>query len=403
MMKWLLQCILFFLPVSVFGQQKNWQPVYNTQWCYLFTKPDNQSEKLGILSTEASLMLLDSTNYFYKVIVSNGDIGYILKQQLEPRMRGRKSDGEPEEYFYRGEKGLQSPHAFVQVSGLKARSGPGTQNSVVKGLPINDHISIDYVPFYKDGWVYIGDHFHDRPAYIQYKYLGKYKSFEKALDDYNKAVTKDQEKILVERLMEIGWSENSIKNRLQALYLFKAFHKKTGTLHQYPNLDFEIFMTEQMQNPMEYKEKEVFLEKADFHFLINDRKIYEDKITEGFAKSLGLKKTTNFEGLPECGWEPIFRYSSSSLEIVYEKTDEGKIYSIVHKMIFDDNNAIMLNKIKIGNKLSEYDFIKTFGRVVDAYWLDSPHVYRFQDGDAGFFEISFRSGKAYSYEMFYYC
>ena len=393
--------ILFF-PSILVAQKTKWQPVYVTGWGHLYKAPDNKSDILGIFATEASIMVLDSTVYFYKIQVSNGDIGYILKQPLDTRMFARRSPGEPLQYFYRGEEGLQSPHAYVQVSGLRVRKEKNTQSKVIRVLPINAHISLDYVPLYDDGWVYIGDHFHERPAYVQYKFLGKRISFEKALEDYNKASSPDQQKIFAERLMEIGWSDN-VTNRLKALHVFKSFQEKTGNLHKFPDLDFEIFMTEQMQNPMGYEEQEKFLKNANFHFIIDGQKVSEGKILESFAKKLNMKRTTAYDSRFDCSWEPEFRYVSPSMEIVYEKDDAGIVNGFVKQMQFTNTQAVMFNNVKIDNNLTERDFVIAFGRVLDVMWYDAPHVYRIQDGDAGFFAISFRNGKAYSYEIFFYC
>lgn len=395
--------LLIIISASAFAQQKDWRPVYNTRWAYLYQRPDNKSEKIGVLASEASITLLDSTVYFYKVRVSNNDVGFIEKQPIDTRMFGRKQADEPKEYFYRGEQGQQCPHKFVRVSGLKARSAPSINARVIRVLPINDQICLDYVPFDKDGWVYIGDHFNKRPEFIQYKYLGDLLSFEGALKDYHKAKDKNSQKTMVERLVEIGWSGQT-QDALTALKHFKNFHEKNGSIANYPNLEFEIFMVQQLQNPMNYDERVQYLLQADLHFEINGKKIYEKEMTENFAKNLGLKRTKEYDSRYDCGWEPEFRYVSSFMEIVFEKHNEPEvIVPIVKSMKFNQNQALVLNKIKIDHNYSERDFVKSFGKVISVMWNYAPHVYRIADGDAGFIEISFKNGKPVKYEVFFYC
>ncbi len=404
-MKNFLQCIfLLIISVSGFSQTKNWRPVHNTQWTYLYQLPDKKSEKIGVLATQASISVLDSTQYFYKVRVSNNDVGFIEKQPIVKRMSGRTQTDEPKEYFYRGESGERSPHKYVRVSGLKARTTPNLQGAIAKVLSINSLISIDYVPFNKEGWVYIGDFFREKPAFIQYKYLGDYLTFEEALADYRKAKDVKTQKVMVERLLEIGWTTDKIENTQTALQLFKAFHQKNGTLANYPDLDFEIFMVQQMQNPMDYDQREQFMSKADLHFEINGKKIYENKISETELKQLGLKKTLDCSDLSECSWEPEFCYTSLDIKIVFEKHFEtNKLFATVATMTFNTNETVIINNIKIDKNYSEREFVKTFGKIINIVWNYSPHVYRLPVGDAGFLEITFKNGKAYKYNVIYFC
>ena len=69
-------------------------------------------------------------------------------------------------------EGYQCPHFYVQGSELRVRKGPTTESTATRKLALNELICIDYVPLYQDGWVYIGDHFHENPEYIQMKYTG---------------------------------------------------------------------------------------------------------------------------------------------------------------------------------------------------------------------------------------
>ena len=404
-MKNLLHCILLLIiSVSGFSQTKNWRPVHNTQWGYLYQLPDKKSEKMGVLATEASILVLDSTQYFYKVRVSNNDVGFIEKQPIDTRIFARIHEDEPKEYFYRGESGQQSPHKYVRVSGLKARATPNLEGAIVKVLPINQYITIDYIPFNKEGWVYVGDFFREKPAFIQYKYLGDYLTFEDALADYQKAKDVKNQKIMVERLLEIGWTTSKIEDAQTALQLFKEFHQKNGSLANYPDLDFQIFMVQQMQNPMDYEQRAKFLSNADLHFEINGKKIYENKISETELKKLGLKKTLDCEGLAECSWAPEFCYASSDLKVVFEKDLEAKkLFATVSTMTFNKNQALILNNIKIDKNYSEWEFVKTFGKIIDISWNYSPHIYHIPTGDAGFLEITFRNGKAFAYTVIYLC
>lgn len=163
-------------------------------------------------------------------------------------------------------------------------------------------------------------------------------------------------------------------------------------------------MVQQMQNPMDYDQREQFMSKADLHFEINGKKIYENKISETELKQLGLKKTLDCSDLSECSWEPEFCYTSLDIKIVFEKHFEtNKLFATVATMTFNTNETVIINNIKIDKNYSEREFVKTFGKIINIVWNYSPHVYRLPVGDAGFLEITFKNGKAYKYNVIYFC
>ncbi len=396
--------MLLAICVAAYAQPAAWRPVYTENGGFLYKSADKNSEKMGVFATQASIILLDSTSYFYKVEVNNGDRGYILKQPISTRMMGRTYFDEPSGYFYRGEQNTQCPHMYVQASGLKTRKAPNTSSKVVQILPINKMECIDYIPLYKDGWVYIGDHFRERPEFIQYKFLGKEIDFDTLLHDYLNAKNKSaqERQIKVEQLLELSWNSKP-HNTLEALRLFKKFHTENGTLSKYPKLDFEIYLAENMQQSANFEEREAFFVKADMHFLINNRRQKITGITEAFAKSIGTNKVTDYDDRFDCAWSPEFRYVGENIEIVFEKNEENETYGTLKKINFSPDRVLVINNMKIDNQTPERDFIKAFGKFIDIRWTTSPHTYFIQDGDAGFMEIKFKNGKAYSYELFYYC
>lgn len=400
--KFLFLIVLFYISFSGYAQQ--WKPVYNSQWCFLHKNPDSYSEQLGILSIQASLMVLDSIEDFYKVQVSNGDIGYIYMQELRSYQIGITEINEPEQYFYRGEQGTQGPHRFVNVSRLRSRAEPNTRSPIVKVLPINKMISIDYIPFYKDGWIYIGDHFHEKPEYIQYKYLGEQLTFDKVLDDYqnaSNASVKEQQNI-VERLVEISWKDKP-ENTLKALQMLREFHLENGTIAEIPNIDFDLFSVEQRLNPMSWEEKEAFIKESNLHFLIKGQKLYDEKITEQQAILSGTVKNNFMSDILECGFQPDFIYFSKALLIAFAEYETGILNGVVHKMDFNEDQALVIGNHIIDNQYGEKDFVRNFGKIVNVNWTETPHTYTIPNGDAGLFIITFKNGVAFKYKMIYFC
>ena len=88
-----------FTYLSFCGYGQQWKAAYNTQWCYLYKSADIHSEQLGVLANQASLMVIDAVKDFYKVQVSNGDIGYILHQELRSSKIGTTDNNEPIHYL----------------------------------------------------------------------------------------------------------------------------------------------------------------------------------------------------------------------------------------------------------------------------------------------------------------
>lgn len=392
------------LYISFCGYAQQWKPVYNSQWCYLHKTADSSSEQLGILSIQASLMVLDSVQDFYKVQVNNGDIGYIYKQELKSSKMGVTESNEPEQYFYRGEQGTQGPHRFVNVSRLRSRAQSNAQSSIVQVLPINKMIAIDYIPFYKDGWVYIGDHFHEKPEYIQYKYLGEQLTFDKVLDDYRKAANASvrEQQNIVERLVEMGWKDKP-ENTLKALQMQRDFHFENGTMAEIPNIDFDLFLAEQQLNPMSWEEKEAFIHKSDIHFVVKGQKLYDGKITEQQTILTGAVKNTYISETLGCDFLPDFLYFSKDLLIAFAEYETGDINGTVHKMNFNEDQALVVGNHIIDNQYGEKDFVRNFGKIVNVNCTETPHSYTIQNGDTGLFIITFKNGFAFKYEMIYFC
>lgn len=392
------------LYISFCGYAQQWKPVYNSQWCYLYKLADIHSEQLGVLSDQASLMVLDTVQDFYKIQVSNGDIGYILMQELKSSKIGTTESNEPEQYFYRGVHGTQGPHRFITVSRLRSRAEPNTQSSIVRVLPINKMIFLDYVPFHKDGWVYIGDHFHEKPEYIQYKYLGEQLTFDKVLADYRKAANAPvrEQQYIVERLVEMGWKDKP-ENTLKALQMLRDFHLENGSIAQIPTIDFDLFLAEHRLNPLSWEEKEAFIKESNLHFLIKGQKLYDGKITEQQAIRTGAVKNKYMSDILECDFLPDFLYFSKDLLIAFAEYETGSISGVIHKMDFNRDQALVIGSHKIDHKYTEKDFIKALGKIIDVNWTETPHRYTIPNGDSGLFIITFKNGFAFKYEMIYFC
>ncbi|QDP86433.1 hypothetical protein FNJ88_13035 [Chryseobacterium sp. SNU WT5] len=363
--------------------------------------------KLVFWQREASVKLLDSINNYYKIAANNGDIGFILKQKLTKSMRGKKDADEPKDYFYRGTAGTQCPHLYVQVSGLRARTEPNTTSSVSQILPINKFECIEYLPISKNGWVYIGDYFHKNPAFVQYKYLGDEISFKETLVQFEKTKPVDinQKKILLERLVEIGWNSDP-QNTLKALKLFKTFHQNQGTLESVPEIDFELFLAEHIQNPLSPKARSEFnYNKITVN--INGTELNDGTITEAQMKSLNLIRINDYSTLPnfsECGWDPGFAYVNKSKKtIINFEENNNKITGLVESLSFIEGNSMVINGFRIDHNTLETDFIKKFGKLISFNRFNFPGTYYLPDGDAGFMEISFKNGKAFSYQHSFYC
>ncbi|QQY30438.1 Uncharacterised protein [Chryseobacterium gleum] len=392
----IIQCCFY----NTMAQKPGEKPVYTSEWGHLFREKGNNKDLLGIFSTEAPVYLLDSTRTQYKVQVSNGDIGFIDRQPLQKIMQGKKSSGEPAQYFYRGSQGQQCPHFYIQVSELRVRKGPTTESTPVRRAALNELVCIDYVPLYQDGWVYIGDHFHENPEYIQMKYLGSELTYEKVLKDYLAVKGKNKEKELTQvgRLREIAWMED--KNLKQALQYWKE--SNAGIENPKIDIDFEILLAEQFEKKPETKDYEKKVKALNMHFLWKETTLFDGKITDSQMKKLEMQKVNDIPDMPECGWEPKYFYKTPDIIVAFEEY-KGKIFGSVYKMSFTNGEALVLGNERMDSNYDEKNFVTHFGDLLSSRWISSPHEYHIQNGDAGLFIFTFKDGKLFSYECMYFC
>lgn len=387
------------------AQTKKWRPVYTSRWDYLLSAPESKEAILGILCTEASITVLDSTHTHYKIRVSNGDVGYIAKQPLATGMFGKRSAGEPSQYFYRGQEGHQGPHLYVQAAELRVRNRPSVEGGIVRKARLNEHTSLDYYPLYKDGWVYVGDHFHERPAYIQAKYLGMELTYDQLLKAYLDVKGKDiaEELNAAGRLREIGWSGTK-EEMLQALHYYKESWERSGQTNPKVDIDFELFLASKLQN-LGYEVYEKEMRKLNLHYLLQGTRLWDGKMTDKQALALNLSKVKDIPDSPECGWEPLYFYQSPDLILAFEENypERNKMVGSVYSMTFIERQALVLGKEIIDGSYSEREFISKFGHLLSVDWTDNPHHYRIANGDAGFFAITFKNGVPVAFESVYYC
>lgn len=382
------------------AQNPGQRPVYTSEWGHLFRDQGNMKDILGIFSTEAPVYLLDSTRTQYKVQVSNGDIGFIDRQPLQKNMRGKKSAGEPAQYFNRGSQGFQCPHFYVQVSELRVRKAPTTESMPVRRVALNELVCIDYVPLYQDGWIYMGDHFHENPEYIQMKYLGPELTYEKVLKDYLAVKGKDREKELVQvgRLREMAWIED--KDLKQALQYWKE--SNIGIDNPKIDIDFELLLADQFAKKPGTEAYEKKLKALNLHFIWKETTLFDGKITDAQMKQLELQKVKDIPNMPECGWEPQYFYRTRNIILAFEEY-KGKVSGSIYKMSFSNGEALVLGNERMDSNYDEKNFVTRFGDMLSARWISSPHEYHIQNGDAGLLIFTFKDGKLFSYECMYYC
>ena len=399
----LFAVLLCFTTLDAVAQSAGDRPVYTSEWGHLYRTENNKMDLLGIFPTEAPVYVLDSTKTQYKVQVSNGDIGFIMKQPLQRAMFGKRSAGEPAQYFYRGTQGSQCPHFFVQVSELRVRKAPEVSSTAVRRARLNELVCIDYFPLYTDGWVYVGDHFHERPEFIQAKFLGAELTYDKVLKDYLKVKGKDQKQeiLWVGRLREIAWTDD--KKLKQALTFWKESFENAGLQDPKVDIDFELYLADRFQVRPAFDVVEKQVTSLRMHFDWKGLLLYDGKITESQMKQLQMQKVSVIPDMPECGWEPVYYYRSDNNIVAFEENVKGKVFGSVYQVTLSNELALWMGEERIDMNYDEKEFVKHFGHLVSTDWIGAPHVYRIPDGDAGLFMITFENGKAVRYECMFYC
>lgn len=387
------------------AQDISFRPIYTTKWGYLYDATGSQAQTLGVFSTEAPLRLLDSTTTHYKVEVSNGDIGYIEKQSLSTRMFGRVSEGEPSSYFYRGPEGHQGPHVYVQAAELRVRNKPSVEGKVVRRARLNEYVSINYYPLYDGAWIYVGDHFHENPGYIPVSFVGKQLSYAQVLRDYLLAKDKDaeQEATLAGRLRELAWSGKPAE-LLQGLRYYAESTQKLGISNPKIDLAFELRFAEKHQYYLtDFQQYERALRKLKMHYMLQSTPVEDGKISDKQMQTIGLKRVKEIPDVPECGWYPFYFYSNDHVVVAFEENQSKKIVGSVYELKFSSDAAVVLGDQKIDHVYSEDNFVASFGHLLQADWIATPHSYTIMNGDGGFFRFKFENGFAVSFESIYYC
>lgn len=407
MIQRLLAIIFFSLTfgLSLVAQTKEWRPRYTSRWEYLLRSPGDKASIIGVLSTNASVLVLDSTQTHYHVEVNNGDRGYISRQLLTTGMYGNRSDGEPVQYFYRGEQGLQSPHKYVQVSELRVRDQPSTAGKAVKKLRLNEMVFLDYYPLGKDAWVYIGDHFREEPEYIQVKYLGNELTYASVLKDYlaSRNTNLDSEVSMAGRLREMAWDTEG-KNLLEGLTFYKETMQKVADQPAKVDVDFELMLAKSLQNYLtDIVKYEKALAQLNISFEVNGQKLVNGLIGEGQVKAMNMERVRSIPDFPECGWDPLFYYKSTAMVVPFEETENGKVLGTIYSLGFEEGASMVMGGVRLDQSSSEEEFLSKFGRLISVSWNTDPHVYYIGNGDAGRFIFTFQNGKLIKFDTMYFC
>jgi len=400
----LLCCILFSCFVNRnMAQPAGERPVYTSKWGYLYREAENKKDRLGVFATEAAVYLIDSTQTHYKVQVNNGDIGFIDRQPLKKFMDGKKSADEPAQYFYRGVEGYQCPHYYVRVAELRVRKAPTTTSLAVRRASLNELLCIDYVPLYTDGWVYIGDHFHENPEYVQLKFLGSELTYDKVLEDYLAVKGKDQEKELMQvgRLRELAWRRE--KNLKQALSYWKESYAAYGIENPKVDIDFELLLISKLERKLGFEAYAKKMKGLNLHFIWKGVSLVDGEIKDAQMNQLKMQRVSDIPDMSECGWEPRYFYKTPNMIVAFEENYKKKIVGTVYKLYFTDGEILALGDQRMDANYDERDFIHHFGDMISTNMVEEPHVYRFQNGDAGQLIITFKDGKLFRYDCMYYC
>ncbi|QIH36591.1 MULTISPECIES: hypothetical protein [Sphingobacterium] len=400
----LLCCILYscFLNRNM-AQSTGERSVYTSKWGYLYREAENKKDRLGVFATEAAVYLIDSTQTQYKVQVNNGDIGFIDRQPLKKFMDGKKSADEPAQYFYRGTEGYQCPHYYVRVAELRVRKAPTTTSLAVRRASLNELLCIDYVPLYTDGWVYIGDHFHENPEYVQLKFLGSELTYDKVLKDYLAVKGKDQEEELVQvgRLRELAWRRE--ENLKQALSYWKESYAAYGIENSKVDIDFELLLASKLDKKPDFEAYERKMKTLNLHFIWKGISLVDGEIKDAQMNQLKMQRVADIPDMSECGWEPRYFYKTPNMIVAFEENYKKKIVGTVYKLYFTDGEILALGDQRMDANYDERDFINHFGDMISTNMVEEPHVYRFQNGDAGQLIITFKDGKLFRYDCMYYC
>lgn len=251
--------------------------------------------------------------------------------------------------------------------------------------------------------MYIGDHFHENPEYVQLKFLGSELTYDKVLKDYLAVKGKDQEEELVQvgRLRELAWRRE--ENLKQALSYWKESYAAYGIENSKVDIDFELLLASKLDKKPDFEAYERKMKTLNLHFIWKGISLVDGEIKDAQMNQLKMQRVADIPDMPECGWEPRYFYKTPNMIVAFEENYKKKIVGTVYKLYFTDGEILALGDQRMDANYDERDFINHFGDMISTNMVEEPHVYRFQNGDAGQLIITFKDGKLFRYDCMYYC
>lgn len=385
--------ILLFLAASLgcWAQQRKYVTTPTVAY-----NNEKASKAVGIFLRGASIDSYELiNNYIYKINMGYGDPVYVvdsyyLKDHLNAGDEYKPSPAvviESDEYY-------ASPHLFTTVAGLKVRENP-TGPAVVAGTLLNGTVvPLEYYPYNTEAWIPVT--IDNIKGYIPMKFVGKRPALEELADEYQKAMTSEEQKKYAERILELGWNSNKSEN-IKALNLFADYAGKNNL----PGVSEICKLQAQALSKAPEGESPIaqLIRKKQFGFTLNS----ECEPANGFKlsvleKHLG-KVIKSYSDLDDCG---LGDYETN---IFFEAAecighDLNKTY-MLRSMEMKKDCGFRIAEHFVGEQTSETEFLK-LGTGLISYIDIKRNVYGIS-GDYISYEFTFRKGMLVKVEILYYC
>jgi hypothetical protein len=365
---------------------------------------EEYQKPIGIFARGAKVLVLDVEFQSVQVRTNTGLEGYVTDDELATGLNGKDKFEEDPEIFTGGIDGqnYKNKGLYTNVAGLRARAQPSASGLVIKQLNMNHRCDVDFIPYDPNGWV-CGGKVSDGEGYFTFfvpaKYVGKQTDLAETILTYRLNLGKSEadDKKYAERILEMShWENDSL--RLVSLNLFINYVRFYSVAYDVNDIQFEI----QALGAVDFHSLEEKM-GGDWAFYYNDESIKCGSEAEILQCSIGFEIDSVWPAnLGECGWDFYKLYYSEGINII----NEGEDYGIsVWEVSFSNHSlSLLLEGFEVSFQTTERNFLLKLGHLIYSHdFREGAHKYRFLNGDAGFYTMTFEEGKPISWVADYYC
>ena len=289
-----------------------------------------------------------------------------------------------------------SPHVFTTVAGLKVREQPNSQAAVIGTLMNGTVVPIYYYPYQAEAWIPV--EVNQKLGFIPLKYTGKRPILNDLKTQLKKAIPLDEQKLLVERILELGWNSD-VDSTIEALEIYSEYASRNhlSNLAELTSLQAKVLKKSKAGNSAALISQ--YSEKKQFGFTLNKELEPENGFTKDFIESQLGKIKDQYTHLDDCA---LGDYESNVFFNTVECIghDLNKTYQI-RSMDVVNNNGFRIKNMYLNASTNKIDFLKaamgfisSIDPIKDSYFMHNEYMS---------YEFIFKNDQLVKIVSHYYC